>query len=160
MVFKFFPDEFIPGFNVKEEDGVPGFSVRREDAHPWIKVGPEDALAVQRETSDLENDPNVAPTASGDLKCDMCGAGKQSGTTGAYDFPGGAYCYFCAIKDLREQGVPDSKIHEELEKRELERAPKPSRPQSPPPQAPQPAPQKPQSPQPRPPLPRQPPRRR
>jgi len=159
-MFKFFPEEFIPGFNVKEEEDVPGFNVRQEDAYPWIKVGPEDAFAVPRETSNLENDPNVVPTAWGDLKCDMCGAGKQSGTTGAFDFANRAYCYFCAIKELRQQGVPDSKIPEELEKRQLERAPKPPGPQSVPPQAPQPEPQKPQSPQPRPPLPRTLPRRR
>ncbi|MCA0303203.1 MAG: hypothetical protein LCH95_12440 [Proteobacteria bacterium] len=168
MVFRYVPLGFAPGFNVMEEDDdVPGFNVRQEDAYPWINVGAEDVAAAQRETSGVENDPNVVPAAWGDLKCSVCGAGKHSGMTGAYSINGQIECFYCALKEPQFQGVPSSELPKLLEEYQLEpeglRYPEPERtpptprpPQTPQPQTPQPQTPKPQTPQPETPQPKSP----
>lgn len=109
-MFKRDPQGFVPGFDVQEGDDVPGFNVRQEDAFPWINVGPEDVQASQRKPSGIESDPNVVPAAQGDLRCEMCGAGKASGTTGAFVINGKVQCPKCAVKSLGYTDVPSSEL--------------------------------------------------
>lgn len=121
MMFKRDPRGFVPGFNVQEEDDVPGFNVRQEDAFPWISVGSEDVDAAQRDGTGVGDDPNVIPAADGDLKCEVCGAGKASGTTGAWRIGGRIHCFNCAVKALGIQNLSGSELAKAMAPFELQR---------------------------------------
>ena len=101
MHFRLDRGTFVPGFNVEknEEKEVPGFN-----------VGPEDVLAVRGMAPDVADDPDVVPTAVGDLRCQACGAGRASGTTGAYSVGGETLCPKCAVKRLGYEDVPSSEL--------------------------------------------------
>ena len=128
MFFKFDPQGFVPGFNVKQQDAVPGFNVWEEDFVPGFNVRAEDALANQLEASGVEDEPNVIPIAAGDLRCSVCGAGKQSGMTGSYRINGRVHYFNCAVKALGYEGTPSSELPRYLEPYELDRKGSPRRP--------------------------------